>query len=132
MSLLKEEDFTLYQSGGKLMSGGFEINSVGGTQEGVGSDVLKNLAVPLYYFYKGGSKKKYHNYAESEIEDSPVIDDNLYDKLLNMMEYKEEKNDENKKEDDERKNIKKNKKRGTKKHFDNKKLKPHKKSKKNK
>ena len=105
-SLLEGSDFTLYQSGGKLMSGDFQINQ--NNQTGGGSDLLQDLAMPLYYFSKGG-KKKYHKYDEHKEDECKVIDNELFDKLLKMVEYKDEKNDK-------RENI--NKKRGTRKHKD--------------
>jgi len=133
-ALLEAQDFTLYQEGGKLMSGGFTIgsNSEGeGIQEGgdsgSGSSVLDNLAMPLYYFSQGGKNKKktLHNYAESDPESNGVINNDLYDKLLGIMEHKEEK--QHKKEEKREKILKK---RGTRKHNDNPKPKGGKKSRK--
>lgn len=112
-NLLNSDDFTLYQSGGKLMSGDFEIsinNQSGGegmSRGGNGNTLLQNLAMPLYYFSKGGSNKKYHKYDEEEEEEKGVINNDIFDKLLKMVEYK---NDE--------KTDSKTKKRGTRKHKD--------------
>jgi hypothetical protein len=116
-TLLEGSDFTLYQSGGKLMSGDFEINQNGGD-----SDLLKNLAIPLYYFSKGG-KKNYHKYDEPKENEDKIIDNDLFDKLLKMVEHKDEKNEK-------RENV--NKKRGTKKHKDTSSQNKKKKTKKNK
>ena len=82
---LSKNDFTLYQEGGKLMSGGFQINT---------SDLLDNLSMPLYYFsqHGGGGKKNNHKYEESTPQDTPIIDNELFDKLLNLVKYKSEKN----------------------------------------
>ena len=133
-ALLEPQDFTLYQEGGKLMSGGFNIGSnAEGMQEGgdsgSGSSVLDNLAMPLYYFSQGGGKNKkknLHNYAESDPESNGVINNDLYDKLLGIIEHKEEK--QPKKEEKREKVLKK---RGTRKHLDNPKPKNRKKTKKN-
>ena len=137
-ALLNDQDFTLYQEGGKLMSGGFAIDTnyqgereeVQGVQEGgssdPGSSLLDNLAMPLYYFSQGGGKNKkkiLHKYEESDPESVPVINSDLYDKLLGLMEYKEDKKDE--------KREKALKKRGTRRHVDNPKPKNRKKSRKN-
>jgi hypothetical protein len=121
---LSNDDFTLYQEDGKLMSGGFEINtSDSSVQKGGGYDLLDNLAMPLYYFTQHGGKKNNHKYEESTPENVPIIENDLFDKLLNLVEYKNEK---------ESKREKVLKKRGTKKHIDNPKPKSVKKSRKNK
>lgn len=119
LNLLENKDFTLYQTGGKLMSGDFEINSVNsGNQIGgevggeVGTKLLENLALPLYYFSTGGSKKNYHKYDEDKGEDDKIIDNELFDKLLKMVEYKDER------ESEKEEKREKNKKRGTRKHKD--------------
>jgi len=133
-ALLEAQDFTLYQEGGKLMSGGFTIGSNAegeGIQEGgnSGSSHLDNLAMPLYYFSQSGGKNKkknLHNYAESDPESNGVINSDLYDKLLGIMEHKEEKQP---KKDEKREKVLK--KRGTRKHVDNPKPKNRKKSRKN-
>jgi hypothetical protein len=93
-----------------------------------GSSPLDNLAMPLYYFSQGGKNKKknLHNYAESDPESNGVINSDLYDKLLGIMEHKEEK--QPKKEEKREKVLKK---RGTRKHLDNPKPKNRKKTKKN-
>jgi hypothetical protein len=141
-TILGGNDFTLYQQGGKLMSGDFVINTnldsesnsnslqEGGTgtdsaSASASSNILKNLAMPLYYFSQKGGKKgqKIHNYAESEPENAPVIDDNIFDKLLKMIEYKEGPDSSS----DSKKVLKK---RGTRKHIDNPKQKTGKKSRK--
>jgi hypothetical protein len=132
-ALLEAQDFTLYQEGGKLMSGGFNIETaVEGIQEGgnPGPSLLDNLAMPLYYFSQNGGKNKkktVHNYAESDPESNGIINNDLYDKLLGLMEYKEEK--QPKKEEKREKVLKK---RGTRRHVDNPKPKNGKKSRKTK
>jgi hypothetical protein len=133
-ALLEAQDFTLYQEGGKLMSGGFTIGSSPegeGMQEGgdSGPSLLDNLAMPLYYFSQSGGKNKkknLHNYAESDPESNGVINSDLYEKLLGIMEHKEEKQPNK-----EEKREKVLKKRGTRKHLDNPKPKNKKKSRKN-
>lgn len=110
---LSKNDFTLYQEEGKLMSGGFQINtSDSSVQKGGGyGDLLDNLSMPLYYFSQhGGGKKNNHNYEESTHEDTPIIDNELFDKLLGLVKYKSEKN---------LKREKVIKKKGTRKHIDN-------------
>jgi hypothetical protein len=114
-SLLNPDDFTLYQSGGKLMSGDFEINLDNQNGGGSGDNLLKNLAMPLYYFSKSGGKKKYHNYDEEDEQDKKVIDNDIFDKLLKMVEYKADDKNLDKNLD---KNVNKIKKRGTRKHKD--------------
>lgn len=144
-TLLGRNDFTLYQEGGKLMSGDFIINAKsdedslqeGGTGTGAGSDsgpgsessdILKNLAMPLYYFSQKGGKKgqKIHNYAESEPENTPIIDNNIFDKLLGMIQFKGSES-ESESPSGSKKVVKK---RGTRKHIDNPKQKNGKKSRK--
>ena len=114
MTTLKNDDFTLYQEDSKLMSGGFLIKtseSPSSMQIGGGyNDLLDNLAMPLYYFTQRGGKKNNHKYEKSTPEDVPIIDNDLFDKLLNLVEYKKENN---------LKREKVIKKRGTKKHIDN-------------
>ena len=68
--------------------------------------------MPLYYFsqHGGGGKKNNHKYEESTPQDTPIIDNELFDKLLNLVKYKSEKN---------LKREKVIKKRGTRKHIDN-------------
>ena len=112
---LSKNDFTLYQEGGKLMSGGFQINTSDSSmvQKGGGyGDLLDNLSMPLYYFsqHGGGGKKNNHKYEESNPEDTPIIDNDLFDKLLNLVKY-------NSKKDLKREKV--TKKRGTRKHIDN-------------
>jgi len=135
-ALLEAQDFTLYQEGGKLMSGGFTIDSTSnsegmqeGGESGSGPSLLDNLAMPLYYFSQSGGKNKkknLHNYAESDPESNGVINSDLYEKLLGIMEHKEEKQP---KKDEKREKVLK--KRGTRKHVDNPKPKNRKKSRKN-
>jgi hypothetical protein len=114
MTTLSNDDFTLYQEAGKLMSGGFSIKtseSTSSMQIGGGhNDLLDNLAMPLYYFTQRGGKKNNHKYEKSTPEDVSIIDNDLFDKLLNLVEYKKENN---------LKREKVIKKRGTKKHIDN-------------
>lgn len=139
-TLLGGNDFTLYQEGGKLMSGDFIINAKsdadslqeGGTgsesvSDSESSNILKNLAMPLYYFSQKGGKKgqKIHNYAESEPENTPTIDNNIFDKLLAMIQFKE--GSENESSTGSKKVVKN---RGTRKHIDNPKQKKGKKSRK--
>ena len=110
---LSKNDFTLYQEGGKLMSGGFQINtSDSSVQKGGGyGDLLDNLSMPLYYFSQhGGGKKNNHNYEESTPQDTPIIDNELFDKLLGLVKYNSQK---------DLKREKVIKKRGTRKHIDN-------------
>jgi hypothetical protein len=110
MSGLDVNDFVMYQSGGKLLSGGFNIN-VDGVQSGGGiNNLLDSLAIPLYYFSAKGGKKNYHKYDESNEEDANnIVDPDIYEKLLKMVEV-----------DEDKKELKK---RGTRKHIDNKLLK---------
>jgi len=114
MTTLTNDDFTLYQEDGKLMSGGFSLktsDSTSSMQIGGGhNDLLDNLAMPLYYFTQRGGKKNNHKYEKSTPEDIPIIDNDLFDKLLNLVEYKKENN---------LKREKVIKKGGTKKHIDN-------------
>jgi hypothetical protein len=128
MSTLSGNDFTLYKEGSKLMSGGFSINTsnmdhIGGSSS-QSSNILDHMAMPLYFYSKGGGKKNYHKYEESHPENAPVIEDNIFDKLLKMVEYKDEKEQKNQKDENNEKNKKSprrekiNKKRGTKKHID--------------
>ena len=110
---LSKNDFTLYQEEGKLMSGGFQINtSDSSVQKGGGyGDLLDNLSMPLYYFSQhGGGKKNNHNYEESTHEDTPIIDNELFDKLLGLVKYNSQK---------DLKREKVIKKKGTRKHIDN-------------
>ena len=121
MSILSQNDFTLYKDGNKLMSGGFSINTNNALKGGgssSASNILDNLAMPLYFFSKGGGKKNYHKYEESQPENVSVIDDNIFDKLLKMVEYKDGKDGKDGKHEKDGKKDKLIKKRRTKKHID--------------
>lgn len=103
------DDFVLYKKGGKIIGGGFDINSILMTKglpsittynkprnsEGEKvSDLFKNLVVPsgLYYMSMKTQPDKYgYKYDEDDDEErsysknSDVISDDIYEKLLGLV-----------------------------------------------
>lgn len=129
MSELSPNDLVLYSnSDGKMYSGGFNINSIflnkelspifnintSSTQYGGNnvSELFDNLAIPRGLLYlndriEGGNNQRVPN-ENDESSENDVINDDIYNKLLNSVELKKSKHAKTK--------NKKHKKKGTKKH----------------
>lgn len=129
MSELSPNDLVLYSNpDGKMYSGGFNINSIflnkelspifninaSSTQSGGNnvSELFDNLAIPRGLLYlndriEGGNNQRVTIENDESIEND-VINDDIYNKLLNLVELKKSKHTKTK--------NKKHKKKGTKKH----------------
>jgi hypothetical protein len=129
MSELSPNDLVLYSNqDGKIYSGGFNINSIflnkelspifnintSSTQYGGNnvSELFDNLAIPRGLLYlndriEGGNNHRIPFKNDESIEND-VINDDIYNKLLNLVDLKKNKHTKTK-------NIK-HKKKGTKKH----------------
>ena len=129
MSELSPNDLVLYSNpDGKMYSGGFNINSIflnkelspifninaSSTQYGGNnvSELFDNLAIPRGLLYlndriEGGNNQRVTIENDESIEND-VINDDIYNKLLNLVELKKSKHTKTK--------NKKHKKKGTKKH----------------
>jgi hypothetical protein len=129
MSELSPNDLVLYSnSDGKMYSGGFNINSIflnkelspifnintSSTQYGGNnvSELFDNLAIPRGLLYlndriEGGNNQRIP-IENDESSENDVINDDIYNKLLNSVELKKSKHIKTK--------NKKHKKKGTKKH----------------
>ena len=109
-TILQDRDLIFYKNNGKIMSGGYDVDSHmlqngfspmrtlnleqnGGikTKEKKVSNEFENLAVPagLYYITQGQTKHKEQQIYDKE--HTPLSDD-IFDKLYEMIEY----NDKNK------------------------------------
>jgi len=116
------EDLVFNKQDGKIMSGGFLINNIflNGNEPalktnnlstdksfvgGSASSIFKDLAVPAGLLYLQ-QKSPQHYRQTSQLGESDVVEDSLYDKLLKLSEP-----DNNKKKKQSKKNkmIKKNK-----------------------
>jgi len=109
-----QDDFVMVKKGGKIISGGFDVNSIllkhnqslmytlnrqlgGGLSTDV-SDLFKDLAVPAGIFYQpstkigsiGGSKQEKNVIGEEE------VDDDLYEKLVKLASIQQESSREKK------------------------------------
>ena len=92
---LTAEDFVIYKENGKMMSGGYSVNSILLNQEKspiysvskqkggdtVSSSIFSDLAIPggLLFTSKINNCKKY------EVNYNDEIDDNLFNSLLKML-----------------------------------------------
>jgi hypothetical protein len=106
MSHIDSDDLIFYNDeNGEIHSGGFNVNSVlmkmglspittlnGGGQNGdnVG-DLFKDIVIPSWAIYlpsRGGNKLSNDNYNTND-DDDEFIDEDLHDKLLNLVKPKE-------------------------------------------
>jgi len=107
MDELSQNDLVLYSNpDGKIYSGGFNINSIlfnkdlspifnintqnnqsGGSSV---SDLFENLAIPRGLLYFNNPRGGYEPTEEDGYEDN-VIDDDVYNKLLNLVDPKQNK-----------------------------------------
>jgi len=107
MDELSQNDLVLYTNpDGKIYSGGFNLNSIlfnkdlspifnintqdnqfGGAKV---SDLFENLAIPRGLLYFNNHKGGYEPTEGNNNEDN-VIDDDIYNKLLNLVEPKQNK-----------------------------------------
>jgi len=125
MNELSQDDLVLYSNkDGKLFSGGFNINSIIFNKDlspifnintnnpqygGNVSDLFNNLAIPRGLLYFNNITEGGRN-TNDEHDENDVINDDLYNKLLNLVEFNKNKHSKTK----DNKNKNKNKK--TKKH----------------
>lgn len=97
-----DDDFVLYKKGGKVISGGFNVESImmsrgvptmttynhpNNYESEKVSDLFKNLVVPsgLYFMsVKNIADKNGIKYDDESKEDLEVINDDIYEKLLGL------------------------------------------------
>ena len=100
-NIIENNEMIFYKEGGKIMSGGFEVNSSllsggipvatiqndknakGGSGKKV-SDLFNHLVVPVGLYYEGlsGGKKSHYNYDTPDTEEREEISDDIYEQLL--------------------------------------------------
>lgn len=103
LKTLQDDDFVVIKDGKNIMSGGFSVNSVllklqkspmftmnnntkyMGGGENV-SDLFKDLAVPagLFFHPMYGSGKQPNSSIHSEIDEDEELQDDIYDKLIEL------------------------------------------------
>jgi len=133
MSYIGASDL-VYNNKDGIYSGGFNVQSImmkggispimtinnnnnGQTGGSKVSDMFGGLVVPAFVYHNnyqsGGSKNKNHKIYQSDSDEDDVINDELHDKLLNLMNDYDDKIKQNKKKSTRKNNI--NKKNSTKK-----------------
>lgn len=133
MSYIGASDL-VYNNKDGIYSGGFNVQSImmkggispimtinnnnnGQTGGSKVSDMFGGLVVPAFAYHNnyqsGGSKHNNHKIYQSDSDEDDVINDELHDKLLNLMNDYDDKIKQNKKKNTKKNNI--NKKNSTKK-----------------
>ena len=97
---VQDDDFILYKENGKIMSGGFNVESIllkknlspistfnyNNIQSNNVSDLFKNLTIPsgLYFIEQKTSSYNKYKYDDDTDDNEEVIENDLYEKLLSV------------------------------------------------
>ena len=120
---VQDDDFILYKENGKIMSGGFNVDSIllkknlspistfnyNNIQSNNVSDLFKNLTIPsgLYFIEQKSVPDNRYKYDNESSDDEEVIENDLYEKLLSI--YTVDKKDKTDKVKDNKKYTRKKK-----------------------
>ena len=124
--ILSNEDLTIYKIDGKIMSGGFSVNSILLNQGlsptittlnydiqkgGKMSNLFENLAVPSFLYQKKKSTSNGGGEGSKVINVDEPLDNDIHDKLLKMVEVQSSMKERKTKKNKVKSTIKKTQKR---------------------